>query len=214
MKNYSSFSSLNYDYQQHIADALSASNHPYIESYKQGKLFERKDSEIKQLTKHLMFSYGIFSDSTSIFVDYAQNTIVLDEAYTINVQKFLNEMFSRLKENDIEIKSTNKLLFDENFTNRFIHIRFQNGEIVLKEANESNELSNQDLSFLKEDIENWLNPEMNHQFDLLTSVLNSLHSYLSTSLYLLEELSQHDFIVFDENLNPVIPSTNEIIEIQ
>ena len=212
--NYFTFSSLNYNDQEKIVEFLSSLNHPYIENYKQGKLFERKGSEIKQITKNLMFKYGIFSDSTSVFVDYIENTFRLDDGYTINVQKFLNEMFSELKKNDIEIKSSNPLLFDEDFTNRFLYVRFFNGEIIVKERAIQKELSEQDILHLKEDIENWAKSEMNYQFEYLTNTLNSLWSYLSTSLYLLEELSQHDFLLFDENLNAVIPSTNEIIEIQ
>jgi hypothetical protein len=214
MKTYFTFSSLDYEQQQTVSSFVSKSKHPYIENHKLFKIDERRKTLIKQYAKRLMFSYGIYCDSTSILTQNANgDNIFLYEAFVINVQKFLNEMFSDLKRNNIEIKSLNPLLSDEEFTNRFIAIRFSNDELIINEKDMSDELTEEDISNLKCDIETWKELDAKEITPEISNILEHFWNFLSTPLYMSDELSQNNFLLFDDDLSPVIPFNRETISI-
>ena len=212
MKNYFTFSSLDYDHQKNVSEFVANSNHPYIENYKTLKINERRIELIKHYAKRLILVYGIYSDSSSILIQRKDNAnMFLEDAIVINTQKFLNEIFNDLKRNNIEIASSNQLLFDEEFVNRFVLIRFVNDELILNEKEISSELSDEDISNLRKDIENWAILEISEITLQISDILRSFWNYISTPLYMSDELSQNDFLLFDDDLSPVIPSTKETI---
>ncbi len=190
---------------QNVLQQLNQTNHMFI-NFKKYEAMNKLIYTIEDKNEFIVYlknsiGLNVNENDLSVSTENGFVTIYIEKANVDNSFVFLENALYYLNKHSIS-PNVNKILFDEEYVNRFIKIEFINNNFFVTDSNQGEDyaLNHDDILSLQDFINLYINFVIDAECQKISNTIESLNQYyINDDFY--NDLDQEENILFDEDLN-------------